>query len=69
MTPDQITAIAAGLTKAQREALLSGVAVGGGMWSLRNAMARKGLFTNMPFRRTAVGEAVRQHIIEQEQQP
>lgn len=58
--------IAAGLTPAQRRAVLSGVAVGPGMWQLRNALARKGIATSCPFRFTPLGLAVRS-ILEKEQ--
>ena len=58
MTPD-IAAIVAKLTPAQRRAVLTGEALGGGMWAVRNALARKGLFTSMPFRITPLGEQVR----------
>lgn len=63
MTTPDLTALAEGLTEAQRRAVLTGCAVGGGKWPLRNALAGKGLASSMPFRLTPLGIALRAHLL------
>jgi hypothetical protein len=61
MSGPDIAKIAAGLTKAQREALLRGyVSHGRGMWPLHNALVDMGLFPHGPYNSpTPLGQQVR----------
>jgi len=64
MSGQDIAAIAAGLTKAQREAVLGrrDLSSGAGMWPLRNSLAEKGLVEGLASHWTPLGLAVRTHL-------
>ena len=63
----EIEKIAAGLTRAQREAVVRlRVPEGGGKWPARHALVDKGLMTPFPRHEfTELARAVRRHIQEQ----
>ncbi len=62
-----IPTIAAGLTKAQGRAVLSGRQPSGmGKWPVQNALVDKGLAAVYPWRWTPLGLAVREYLKEQE---
>lgn len=56
--------ICAGLTEAQRRAILSGdEPTGGGKWPVRNALQGRGLALSWPWRLTPLGLQVRAHLL------
>lgn len=62
-----IPTIAAGLTKAQKRAVLSGNQPDGmGKWPVQNSLIDKGLATVYPWCWTPLGLAVRKYLKEQE---
>lgn len=64
MTAPDPAAIAKGLTKAQRKALLGkrSLSSGAGVWPLRNALSEKGLVRGPWAYWTPLGLAVRAHL-------
>lgn len=58
-------AIAKGLTKAQRDAVLGrrSLSWGGGMWPLRNSLASKGLVEGFAAEWTPLAKAVREILL------
>ncbi len=64
-TEKNVAEIAAGLTKAQRDAISGrrSPLAGSGMWTIRKVLYRKGLTTGWDAELTPLGLAVRNHLI------